>query len=529
MLGLLERKWHASGSCAADRARSPSPRRITVANWLHSRSISRRLSVFVALIVATVVSGVAYLQIHSFEREIDHDLVDAARLGAQSVAENLGARSTPLDPLDVRDMLHDLIDAEPLIDGIAVLEGDATGQVHVFASTSTEEQANVLALAGRAIRTGQASSERSATTLTFVMPLPQRRRDAVAVRVGLESLLQAREHGLALVLGFALPAILLVTTMVYFTARRLVGEPLTAILGTMQRTAAGDLRARTMLRRPDELGAIGAGLDTMLDQLERFNQSLQERIDEATRHLSLRNAQLAESRHQLLATRESLAQAERVAALGQVAANVAHQAGTPLNLVSGYVQMILEDPRTDERTRARLRTVDTQLQQVTRVLRTMLDRAHPPSGFDAVSIGDIVARVRELVQPRLAKGNIRLETAVDEALPRVRADATQLEMALLNLITNALDAMPLGGTLSIRAGAGPGAVRLEVADTGRGLPREVLDHLFDPWITTKPAGQGSGLGLAIVREVVRSHGGTVSARNDSAGAVVTMDLPWLAS
>jgi two-component system NtrC family sensor kinase len=500
-----------------------------VANWLHARSISRRLSLFVALIVAGVVTGVAYLQIHSFEREVDRDLVDAARLGAHSVAENLAARGTPLDPLDVRDMLHDLIDAEPLIDGISVLEEDAAGHVHVFASTSTEEQANVIALSGRTIQTRQSSSERSRTALTFVMPLTERGNAAVAVRVGLESLLQAREHGLALVLGFAVPAILLVTILVYFTVRRLLGEPLNAILRTMQRTSAGDLHARTMLRRTDEFGAIATGLDTMLDQLERFNHSLQEEVEDATRDLSVRNAQLAESRHQLLATRESLARAERVAALGQVAANVAHQAGTPLNLVSGYVQMILEDPRTDDRTRTRLQTVDTQLQQVIRVLRAMLDRARPPSGSDVVSVADIVDRVKEVALPRLSKSNIRLETSLAEGLRCIRADATQLEMALLNLITNAVDAMPLGGTLSIRAALGGDGIRLEVADTGRGLPRAVLDHLFDPWITTKPAGQGSGLGLAIVREVVRAHGGTISARNEPTGAVVTIDLPLVDS
>ena len=105
------------------------------------------------------------------------------------------------------------------------------------------------------------------------------------------------------------------------------------------------------MTRRDELGLIAAGLNTMLDQLERFNRSLHDRIEEATRDLSLRNTQLAASQNELFALRESLAHAERVAALGQVAANVAHEAGTPLNLVSGYVQMIRDDPETDERIR----------------------------------------------------------------------------------------------------------------------------------------------------------------------------------
>ncbi|MES1255252.1 MAG: ATP-binding protein, partial [Acidobacteriota bacterium] len=227
----------------------------------------------------------------------------------------------------------------------------------------------------------------------------------------------------------------------------------------------------------------------------------------------------------LLALRESLGRAERVAALGQMAATVAHQAGTPLNLVSGYVQMIRDDPDTDERTRSRLRTVDGQIQQVTRVLRTMLDRARAPSGFDRVALTDIIERVRDVSQPRLARARIQLRVEVGDPLPAIEADATQLEMALLNLVTNALDAMPGGGTLAIAASARPGGVRVEVADTGAGIPAGVLEHLFEPWVTTKPAGHGTGLGLAIVRDVVRAHGGTVSASNLATGAAFVIDLP----
>jgi signal transduction histidine kinase len=499
--------------------------RPTVAKWWFGPSISRRISLFVALIVTGVVTSVAYLQVRSFERTVDRDLVNAAQLGARSVADDLAAREDPLDPLDIRDMLHDVVDAEPLIDAISVIETDETGHFRVFTSTSTEEQTEVVNVAGRAIQARAASSYRSSTAVTIAAPVPQHGRYAVAVSVGLESLLRAREHALALALGFAVPAIVLVTILVHITVRRLLGQPLAAILRTMERTATGDLRARAEITRPDELGAIATGLNEMLDQLETFNQSLHERIDEATRDLSLRNAQLTASQNQLLATREALARAERVAALGQVAANVAHQAGTPLNLISGYVQMILDDARTDERTRSRLRTVEAQIQHVTRALRTMLDRAHPSSGLEAVSLGDVIVRVREIAQPRLMQSNIRLETSVAVGLPAIKADATQLEMALLNLITNALDAMPGGGKLSVRASARADQVRLEISDTGPGLPTDILDHLFDPWVTTKPAGQGSGLGLAIVRDVVRTHGGSISAHNQSPGAVFVIDLP----
>jgi signal transduction histidine kinase len=380
-------------------------------------------------------------------------------------------------------------------------------------------------LAARALAGQAPLTERTSTAITVAMPVPRRGTYAVVVTVGLESLLQTRTHALRVALGFALPTIVLVTILVHLTVRQFLGKPLRTILRAMRDTREGNLRARAVLDRHDELGVIAEGLNQMLDQLERFNQSLQGRIEEATRDLSLRNVQLAASQGELFALRESLGRAERVAALGQVAANVVHQAGTPLNLVSGYIQMIRDDPRTDDRTRSKLRTVDEQIQHVTQVLRTMLDHARQPSEVRIVNLADIIARVREVAQPRLARHHIRLDASVAEGLPPVKADPTQLEMALFNLVGNALDAMPGGGTLSIAATAQLETIRVEIADTGSGIPAEVVDRLFDPWVTTKAVGHGSGLGLAIVRDVVRAHGGSISAYNRAVGALFVIELP----
>jgi len=499
--------------------------RPTVAGWLRGTSLGTRLSLLIALIVIVVVSSVSYLEVRSFEQHIETDLLDSARLGAQSAADGVAQRALPLDPQDIRDTLHDLVAADPVLDEISVVEADQSGRLHVITSTSTEERAEALSLAGRAIATKASTSERSATQITVALPVPRRPNYAVAVTVGLESLLQTRSHGLRVALGFAIPTILLVTVLVHFTVRRVLAQPLRIILQTMQETREGNLRARASVTQRDELGAIALGLNGMLDQLERFNQSLQGRIDEATHDLSLRNAQLAASQGELLALRESLGRAERVAALGQVAANVVHQAGTPLNLVSGYIQMLRDDPRTDDRTRSKLRTVDEQIQQVTRVLRTMLDHARQPSEAQVVDLADIIRRVQEVAQPRLARQHIRLQASIVDNLPPIKADATQMEMALFNLVTNALDAMPGGGTLTIDATTRPDGVRVEIADTGSGIPAEVLDRLFDPWVTTKEVGHGSGLGLAIVRDVVRAHGGSISASNRAIGAQFVIDLP----
>jgi signal transduction histidine kinase len=468
-----------------------------VAKWLGDVSLGTKLSLFVALIVVGVATSVAYLEVRSFEQHIENDLEDSARLGAQSAAEALSQRTVPFDPQDVRDTLHDFVAADPVIDAISVIESDPAGRARVFTSTSTEERAEIVELAGQAIAMKAAERDRSATAITIALPVARRENYAVAVTVGLDSLLQTRAHALRVALGFAVPTILFVTVLVHLTVRRVLEPPLRDILGTMQQTQAGNFASRTKVDRQDELGRIASGLNEMLEQLQRSNQAL----------------------------RESLSRAERVAALGQVAANVVHQAGTPLNLVSGYIQMIRDDPRTDERTRSKLRTVDEQIQQVTRVLGTMLDHARQPSEAQVVNLADIIGRVRDVARPRLARQQIRLDTSIAERLPPVKVDATQVEMALFNLVTNALDAMPGGGTLSIAATARPEGLRVEVADTGSGIPAGLLDRLFDPWVTTKPVGRGSGLGLAIVRSVMQAHGGSVSASNRAVGASFVIELP----
>ena len=500
--------------------------RHSVAEWLSGSSLSGRLSWLVVLIVTSVVTGVAFVEEQSFLRSVERDLLDTARSTAQAVADDLAARPAPVDPLDIRDTLHDFAAADPVVHAISFIEEDDTGHTQVLASTSTEERAEAMELTRRAMAARAPASDRTDTLATFAVPVPGHALQAVVVTVGLESLQKARSRGIWIAFGLALPTVLLVTVLVHLTIRRLVQRPIALILGTMESAARGDLRARALVGTDNEFGTIAEGLNDMLGRLEHFNEALQERVREATSDLSLRNAQLAESYAQMLALREALAHNERLAALGQMAANVAHQAGTPLNLISGYVQMLRDDPQTDARIHARLQTIDAQIQQVTRVLRTMLDHARQPSGLDVADFAGIVERVHDVAAPRLSRSDIRLSVSIPTGLPPIRADATQLEMALLNLVTNALDAMPNGGTLSITLSMAQNRVRLEVADTGPGIAPNIIDRLFEPWVTTKPAGQGTGLGLAIVRDVVRGHGGTVSAHNrPEGGTVFVIELP----
>jgi signal transduction histidine kinase len=263
----------------------------------------------------------------------------------------------------------------------------------------------------------------------------------------------------------------------------------------------------------------------MLARLQHLNDALQERVDDATSELRIRNQELIDSYQRVFALREALARAEQMAAVGQMAASVAHQVGTPLNLISGYVQMLQQDAAVDPRTGRRLAIVQEQIGKVASVVRTMLDHARRPDTRWPTSIQALLKRVADVARPKLDASRISLSLDAAGTLPSIEADSEELELAILNLVNNSLDAMPNGGALSVRASESDGKVRIDITDSGSGIAPELLPRIFDPWVTTKAAGRGTGLGLSITRDVITRHGGTISAESEPGRTTVTILLP----
>jgi signal transduction histidine kinase len=265
----------------------------------------------------------------------------------------------------------------------------------------------------------------------------------------------------------------------------------------------------------------------MLERVADFNASLHREVQRATEQLQERNRQLADSAQRLFAARRDLARSEQLAVAGQMAASVAHQIGTPLNLISGYVQMILEDLPPRSSAAERLRTVQEQIGRVATIVQGLLDQARRPVLHRAeVPAADLVRRVCELAGPTLQGGGIALSTSVPNDLPRMDVDAGQIEQVFLNLITNSVDAMPEGGELAVAARTHGHAVEFTFRDSGGGIDAENLARVFDPLFTTKKPGKGTGLGLTIAREVVGAHGGTVTvSSHPGEGTTVVVRLP----
>jgi signal transduction histidine kinase len=262
-----------------------------------------------------------------------------------------------------------------------------------------------------------------------------------------------------------------------------------------------------------------------LARLQHLNDALQERVDEATSELRVRNQELVDSYQRVFALREALARAEQMAAVGQMAASVAHQVGTPLNLISGYVQMLQQDVAVDAKTSRRLAIVQEQIGKVASVVRTMLDHARRPDTRWPTAVGTLLARVADVARPKLDASRISLALDVAAKLPTVEANSEELELAILNLVNNSLDAMPGGGQLSMRATASDGHVRIDITDTGSGISPDLLPRIFEPWVTTKQTGRGTGLGLSITRDVIARHGGTISAESEPGRTTLTILLP----
>jgi signal transduction histidine kinase len=359
----------------------------------------------------------------------------------------------------------------------------------------------------------------------------------------------AWEYGRSAIwLGLA--AVVLITLGVSLVFRQTVYHPVERLLDAMARARAGNLEARAPELAPNEIGILAreynsliARLREMTDERERQKEILQERVNEATAELADRNIQLEEANLELWRTARRLTELERLAAAGQTAAQFAHEVGTPLNLISGHVQLLLlAGANTDApAARERLQTISAQIERIERIVRLMLDRTRPETGeMELLDLNALLRRTFDATTPTLDAKGVRLEASLAEDLPAVRGDADRLQQVFINLINNALDAMPGGGGLAVTTfvedddGAASSdmtedaagiarapvdgvdndatsaeRVVVDFADTGCGMTDEVRARIFDPLYTTKARGRGTGLGLVVVSQVVGDHGGRI--------------------
>ena len=230
---------------------------------------------------------------------------------------------------------------------------------------------------------------------------------------------------------------------------------------------------------------------------------------------------------QRVAMEAALKEQDRLAALGVMAAGVAHEVNTPLTGISSYAQMLLAETPPDDPRHQLLQKVERQTFRAAKIVNNLLDFARNRQGEQGpVELAEVVSECLDLLRERLVKRGVRVAWNPPAEGPVVVGDAGELQQVVTNLVLNAHDAMPEGGTLTLDLAADAGAVRLTVADTGVGIPRDLLPHVFEPFVTTKLGHGGTGLGLAISHDIVRHHGGELAVESEPGeGARFTLKLP----
>jgi signal transduction histidine kinase len=229
----------------------------------------------------------------------------------------------------------------------------------------------------------------------------------------------------------------------------------------------------------------------------------------------------------LLDLQRRLAHAQRVAALGAVVGRLAHELGTPLHSIAGHVDMLLTDPRFPDDLRGRGQVVASEIRRLSTLIRGYLRRLRAPDPeHEDTDINVLVERTMRVMEPVLSGSAVVAETDLDPAAAEpFRCDPGHVQQAVVNLVQNALDAMPDGGRLMVRTAVTEGGRAISVCDTGRGVPAEHIDRVFEPFFSTKGVHGGSGLGLAICREIAHTHGGDILLDSDpDLGTVVTLTL-----
>lgn len=320
--------------------------------------------------------------------------------------------------------------------------------------------------------------------------------------------------------------LVVVFALTYMITRRTI-SPLEEIVAATRKIAAGDLSTRVSVASRDEIGDLAGSFNDMVSslqtskrQLEEWGRTLEERVKDRT--------------DQLVAVQAQMARSEKLASIGRLAAGVAHSINNPLGGILS-LSMLAQETCEDPALTHDLDTISRQALRCREIVKGLLEFSHQAEARVArTEVNAIVDGAVLLLQRQAVFHNVTIERRFDPDVLPVLVDPGQLQEVVTNLVVNAVDAMDDGGVLTIETAVGRGTDRsgnirsdvlIRVADTGRGIPADVMPFLFEPFFTTKPVGKGTGLGLAIAHGVVTRAGGRIEVNSSPTGTTFTIHLP----
>ncbi|UCD17351.1 MAG: HAMP domain-containing protein [Candidatus Zixiibacteriota bacterium] len=334
-----------------------------------------------------------------------------------------------------------------------------------------------------------------------------------------EEINESEHTSILLALLVVLSAIFIMTAFV-----RIITRPIEGLVEVTDQISKGDLSRFVEIRRQDEIGQLSESFNRMIeslkqsqDEIEEYNRTLEEKIIERTRELEDAQAQLIQS--------------EKMAALGQLAAGVAHELNNPLGGILGYAQFTLEkmekvsletiSVRDLESYQRYLKDIESQSRRCKTIVQNLLkfSRSSNAVEFEDISINQVMEETLTFIEHQLMMKQIMLVRELGPNLPHIRGNAGQLQQVFTNIIINAMHASESGSEISIHTrylpplGEFPGAVEICITDQGIGIGEENLKKVFEPFFTTKEVGKGTGLGLSVSYGIIKEHGGEVKIKS----------------
>jgi len=315
-----------------------------------------------------------------------------------------------------------------------------------------------------------------------------------------------------MILLIGLAAVFLGAIVIWFLVNK-VTRPLRELRDSAEAVGRGDFSRRVSVRSKDECGELAGVFNRMTENLQQSHTQLEKTVET------------------LKTTQEQLIQSEKLSAVGEFVAGVAHELNNPLTAVMGFSEM-LKETDASEKNRRYLDMIFKSAQRCQKIVQSLLSfaRRHKPERKPVV-LKHLIEAVLEIVAYPLRTSNIELVTHFDSALPVVWADEHQLQQVLLNIINNARQALEshpsqTRGQIQIITEIAGENARIIVRDNGPGIPEDNLRKIFDPFFTTKEVGKGTGLGLSLCYGLIREHGGLITPSNaPGGGAQFTIELP----
>jgi len=246
--------------------------------------------------------------------------------------------------------------------------------------------------------------------------------------------------------------------------------------------------------------------------------------------VAVENALLYENQKRINAelrnTQRQLIQSEKLAALGQLSASLAHEINNPLGIIKNYLLILSQNINQEDPNQRNLRMIKDEVDRIAGIVKSLLDFSRPSKEEMApVDLSSILKQTILLVNKQFSGRNIKIRTELPQNLPKISGSSDQLKQVFLNLLVNSRDSMPRGGEIMIRARKGDHTVEIEFTDTGCGISEQNISRIFDPFFTTKEEEKGTGLGLWICYGIMQRHGGTIQAKRREKGTSFILTFP----